>query len=282
MVEGVLQSSPEGTPQGGPLSPLLANILLDDLDKELERRGLPFVRYADDFLIFTKTRRAAERVLRAGEADETVREPRPVDSAASADVLLETLAVCPHAGSESLGDRHSTPTGLPPRKESKRPVAHGQNHCQRGRDDERLAARSGTAVAEITLGQACSAPSNRVVQTRMLRGVGGGRSNPPAYPILPCGSDALCGNLKSAVDRPFSVPQLGPFMTATPYTAVIRRDGRWWIGWVEEVPGVNSQGETREELLSNLREALAEAIEMNREDARKAAGEQFEEVALQP
>ena len=71
-------------------------------------------------------------------------------------------------------------------------------------------------------------------------------------------------------------------MTAAPYTAVIRRDGRWWIGWVEEVPGVNSQGETREELLSNLREALAEAIEMNREDARKAAGEQFEEVPLQP
>jgi predicted RNase H-like HicB family nuclease len=71
-------------------------------------------------------------------------------------------------------------------------------------------------------------------------------------------------------------------MSATSYTAVIRRDGRWWIGWVEEVPGVNSQGETREELLSNLREALNEAIEMNREDARKAAGEQFEEVALQP
>jgi predicted RNase H-like HicB family nuclease len=63
---------------------------------------------------------------------------------------------------------------------------------------------------------------------------------------------------------------------------VIRRDGRWWIGWVEEVPGVNSQGETREELLTNLRDALNEAIEMNREDARKAAGEQFEEVALQP
>jgi RNA-directed DNA polymerase len=63
MVEGVLQSSPEGTPQGGPLSPLLANILLDDLDKELERRGLPFVRYADDFVIFTKSRRAAERVF---------------------------------------------------------------------------------------------------------------------------------------------------------------------------------------------------------------------------
>jgi len=71
-------------------------------------------------------------------------------------------------------------------------------------------------------------------------------------------------------------------MSTAPYTAVIRRDGRWWIGWVEEVSGVNSQGETREEFLSNLREALIEAIEMNREDARKAAGEQYEEVALQP
>ena len=62
-------------------------------------------------------------------------------------------------------------------------MANGQNHCQRGRDDERLAARSGTGVAEITLGQGCSTPSNRVVRTRMLRGVGGGRSDPPAYPI---------------------------------------------------------------------------------------------------
>ena len=48
MVEGVLQPTEEGSPQGGPLSPLLSNILLDDLDKELERRGLRFVRYADD------------------------------------------------------------------------------------------------------------------------------------------------------------------------------------------------------------------------------------------
>lgn len=71
-------------------------------------------------------------------------------------------------------------------------------------------------------------------------------------------------------------------MEATPYTAVIRRDGKWWIGWVEEVPGVNSQGETREELLANLREALQEALQMNRDDARRAAGEPFEEVAIQP
>ena len=48
MVEGVLQPTDVGAPQGGPLSPILSNILLDDLDKELERRGLPFVRYADD------------------------------------------------------------------------------------------------------------------------------------------------------------------------------------------------------------------------------------------
>jgi len=63
MVDGVFQPSAEGTPQGGPLSPLLANILLDDLDKELERRGLPFVRYADDFVIFTRSQRSALRVF---------------------------------------------------------------------------------------------------------------------------------------------------------------------------------------------------------------------------
>jgi predicted RNase H-like HicB family nuclease len=66
------------------------------------------------------------------------------------------------------------------------------------------------------------------------------------------------------------------------YTAVIQRDGEWWIGWVEEVPGVNSQGATREELLDNLRDALEEALEMNREDARAAASGVFEEVSLVP
>lgn len=55
-------------------------------------------------------------------------------------------------------------------------------------------------------------------------------------------------------------------MLPTGYTAVIRQDGPWWIGWIEEISGVNSQGATREELLANLREALGEAIEMNRED----------------
>jgi RNA-directed DNA polymerase len=63
MVDGRKQKTTEGTPQGGPLSPLLANILLDDLDKELTERGLRFVRYADDCNIFVKSKRAGERVM---------------------------------------------------------------------------------------------------------------------------------------------------------------------------------------------------------------------------
>ncbi|WP_126425154.1 group II intron reverse transcriptase/maturase [Brevibacillus marinus] len=62
MVNGVCVTTEEGTPQGGPLSPLLANILLDDLDKELERRGHRFCRYADDCNIYVRTQRAGERV----------------------------------------------------------------------------------------------------------------------------------------------------------------------------------------------------------------------------
>jgi RNA-directed DNA polymerase len=62
VVNGRLQKTPKGVPQGGPLSPLLANILLDDLDKELEKRGHRFVRYADDFVILVKSQSAGERV----------------------------------------------------------------------------------------------------------------------------------------------------------------------------------------------------------------------------
>lgn len=50
------------------------------------------------------------------------------------------------------------------------------------------------------------------------------------------------------------------------YTAVVQQRGAWWVGWIEEVPGVNSQGVSREELLDNLRSALEEALEMNRTD----------------
>jgi predicted RNase H-like HicB family nuclease len=65
------------------------------------------------------------------------------------------------------------------------------------------------------------------------------------------------------------------------YKAVIKQTGDWWIGWVEEIPGVNSQGKTREELLENLRSALQEALEMNRADAIAAAAEGYEEVSVE-
>jgi len=68
----------------------------------------------------------------------------------------------------------------------------------------------------------------------------------------------------------------------TNYTAIVQQQGDWWIGWVGEVPGVNSQGKTREELLDNLRDALEEALEMNRADARAAATGAYEEVSLSP
>ncbi len=63
MVGGIVQASQEGTPQGGPLSPLLSNVLLDDLDKELERRGHRFCRYADDCNIYVKSEKAGGRVM---------------------------------------------------------------------------------------------------------------------------------------------------------------------------------------------------------------------------
>ena len=65
------------------------------------------------------------------------------------------------------------------------------------------------------------------------------------------------------------------------YTAIGQKDGRLWVGWLEEIPGVNIQGESREELMDNLRSALSEVLEMNRSDARSAAGDEFEEVRIE-
>ena len=67
---------------------------------------------------------------------------------------------------------------------------------------------------------------------------------------------------------------------ANNYTAVVKQDGDWWIGWIEEVPGVNCQESTREELLETLRVTLNEALEFNREDARRMAGSNFEEAFI--
>ena len=67
----------------------------------------------------------------------------------------------------------------------------------------------------------------------------------------------------------------------TDYTAVVQQRDGWWIGWIEEVPGVNSQGVTRDLLLENLSSALSEALEMNRCDAIAAAAEEpFKEVSI--
>ena len=63
MVNGVVMERHEGAPQGGPLSPLMANVLLDEVDKELERRGLSFVRYADDLNVYVRSKRAGEDAM---------------------------------------------------------------------------------------------------------------------------------------------------------------------------------------------------------------------------
>ena len=64
------------------------------------------------------------------------------------------------------------------------------------------------------------------------------------------------------------------------FNAVIKKCEGWWIGWVQEVPGVNSQGKTRKELIENLQSALSEMMEMNREEALREAGTGYTEVAL--
>ena len=64
------------------------------------------------------------------------------------------------------------------------------------------------------------------------------------------------------------------------YTAIIKQSGQWWIGWIEEVSGVNCQETTKEELLESLRETLREALEFNRREALDAAGENFEEASI--
>jgi predicted RNase H-like HicB family nuclease len=61
------------------------------------------------------------------------------------------------------------------------------------------------------------------------------------------------------------------------FTAIVKQRGEWWIGWIEEVPGVNAQERTKEALLASLREVLKEAIEFNREEARQAAMGDFSE-----
>ena len=64
------------------------------------------------------------------------------------------------------------------------------------------------------------------------------------------------------------------------YTAVLKQDGDWWIGWVEEVPGVNCQEKTREELIETIKITLLEALEFNRFEALSAAGSNYQEERI--
>jgi len=66
------------------------------------------------------------------------------------------------------------------------------------------------------------------------------------------------------------------------YTAAIRQSRSWWIGWIEEIPGVNCQERTKEELLETLKVTLREALEVNRREAVDAAGDEFEEASITP
>ncbi len=67
---------------------------------------------------------------------------------------------------------------------------------------------------------------------------------------------------------------------AAEYTAIIKQEGDWWIGWIEEVPGVNCQEHTRQELLKSLRATLHEAIKFNRQDAIASAGTEYSEEKI--
>jgi len=68
----------------------------------------------------------------------------------------------------------------------------------------------------------------------------------------------------------------------TEWTAIVKQEGDWWIGWVEEIPGVNCQEHTHEELMESLRATIREAIEFNRQDARAAVGTGYieEKIAI--
>jgi predicted RNase H-like HicB family nuclease len=64
------------------------------------------------------------------------------------------------------------------------------------------------------------------------------------------------------------------------YTAIVKQDGEWWIGWIEEVPGTNCQEASREELLESIRITLKEALEFNKQEALEAAGEDYQEERI--
>ena len=93
------------------------------------------------------------------------------------------------------------------------------------------------------------------------------------------GSRIHVGRLNDEIHQRSRIVVGGINMNQT-FTAVVKNDGEWWIGWVEEVPGVNCQERSRDELLKTLRVTLMEALEMNRADARDAGGKGYEELSI--
>lgn len=69
-------------------------------------------------------------------------------------------------------------------------------------------------------------------------------------------------------------------MSGNKYTAIVKQDGDWWIGWIDEVPGTNCQESTREELITCLRLVLSEILEYNRQESLEAAGENYQEELI--
>ncbi len=67
---------------------------------------------------------------------------------------------------------------------------------------------------------------------------------------------------------------------STEFTAIVKQDGKWWLGWIEEVPGANAQEETKEELLISLRESAKDILELRREEARRQAASNYDEILL--
>jgi group II intron reverse transcriptase/maturase len=114
MVNGVKQSNREGTPQGSPLSPLLSNIMLDDLDRELERRGHHFIRYADDIRINVKSERAGQRVL-AGVTEFIEKRLKLKVNKEKSSVKPATKAVALGSGS-TTSQVGGSASGWPPRR----------------------------------------------------------------------------------------------------------------------------------------------------------------------
>jgi Reverse transcriptase (RNA-dependent DNA polymerase) len=166
MLGGIETARSEGTPQGGRLSPLLSNILLDDLDKELERRGHAFCRYADDCNIYVVSRRAGERVMASLTRFLSKRLRLTINAAKSAVDRPWRRA---YLGC-SAGSPRSTPGSGQQRS---RPLAqlHGQTHDRRL--PTRLLRRSRPAIAPDGAPTPQSHRMNRRIRNRTSGGVGG-------------------------------------------------------------------------------------------------------------